>query len=94
MGAHPRVCGENDLALCTCKKATGSSPRVRGKLALMRSTVAFFGLIPACAGKTAPGLSIRKRTKAHPRVCGENAFLIRPATKPGGSSPRVRGKHC
>ena len=50
------------------------------------------GLIPACAGKT--GLVVRdpRAGQAHPRVCGENLADELTELKPGGSSPRVRGK--
>ena len=50
--AHPRVCGEN-LTICFQRfRASGSSPRVRGKQ--LRSLVGRRRgrLIPACAGKT------------------------------------------
>ena len=32
LGAHPRACGENLIGLGSDLAATGSSPRVRGKL--------------------------------------------------------------
>ena len=51
-------------------------------------------LIPACAGKTLRKTSPTQADRAHPRVCGENAFAVLPMTMRGGSSPRVRGKLC
>ena len=50
--AHPRVCGENEDVDVNTTTAAGSSPRVRGKLALFRSSRLCRRLIPACAGKT------------------------------------------
>ena len=50
--AHPRVCGENALAAGKASAAYGSSPRVRGKLAMFLGSFSIGGLIPACAGKT------------------------------------------
>ena len=50
--AHPRVCGENTVALRAMLPASGSSPRVRGKPPLTRERPREAGLIPACAGKT------------------------------------------
>ena len=52
--AHPRVCGENRLALRKEINTNGSSPRVRGKPSPSRVFKEIGGLIPACAGKTRP----------------------------------------
>ena len=90
--AHPRVCGENFLAYFQEMRPDGSSPRVRGKLEHCLQAVHRFGLIPACAGKTAPRWSRWRRWRAHPRVCGENDFDAWLDTVVDGSSPRVRGK--
>ena len=90
--AHPRVCGENAWAPWSLSVAVGSSPRVRGKPAdpgLRRGSP---GLIPACAGKTAPQSPTRCATGAHPRVCGENSRMCLRNISSMGSSPRVRGK--
>ena len=70
----------------------GSSPRVRGKLAVTMGWGACDGLIPARAGKTSRRSCPPSRTWAHPRACGENEYgMPRPAMEVG-SSPRVRGK--
>ena len=72
----------------------GSSPRVRGKRIFDGPVLRRPGLIPACAGKTR-GYGCRfRRSRAHPRVCGENNNGY---PQPGdilGSSPCVRGKHA
>ena len=68
---HPRVCGEQPE---TCKPPTtplGSSPRVRGTATLDAAASAFLGIIPACAGNSAPSLQNRFAPRDHPRVCGE-----------------------
>ena len=90
--AHPRVCGENLSGVGGRVHASGSSPRVRGKLWTHVLAPCSVRLIPACAGKTRPRARRLRRTQAHPRVCGENA--LRSTNLPGvpGSSPRVRGK--
>ena len=90
--AHPRVCGENDNMPMRRITDWGSSPRVRGKLRAPICSLKPFGLIPACAGKTA-----RRRPRgcggwAHPRVCGENCPCRPLSDAERGSSPRVRGK--
>ena len=70
----------------------GSSPRVRGKPMTWPHFATFFGLIPACAGKTLIGDGRANDGEAHPRVCGENTFSAVHGEHPHGSSPRVRGK--
>ena len=70
--AHPRVCGENDGFDIGHGSGSGSSPRVRGKHALLAMPSGDVGLIPACAGKTAVLHGPRELLAAHPRVCGEN----------------------
>ena len=90
--AHPRVCGENQTSSSTTALATGSSPRVRGKLIPRRGKHHVHGLIPACAGKTRRPDRRHPVPWAHPRVCGENPCDPRPFRERRGSSPRVRGK--
>ena len=91
-GAHPRVCGENAVAVRARVDGRGSSPRVRGKPIRHRPPPARRRLIPACAGKTVNGSTITFPSGAHPRVCGENAHLSSFCRPGRGSSPRVRGK--
>ena len=50
--AHPRVGGENRLAILQPFQYTGSSPRGRGKLVILPFLVVSHRLIPAWAGKT------------------------------------------
>ena len=90
--AHPRVCGENQQPASTNRQQAGSSPRVRGKLDAVAKKLEITGLIPACAGKTPFQIGPTDAEKAHPRVCGENAFSENALADGGGSSPRVRGK--
>ena len=90
--AHPRVCGENSRLRNRTGLGRGSSPRVRGKQPVRRIRGSRAGLIPACAGKTAPRQSPPTMNWAHPRVCGENTKTSCFNLFTGGSSPRVRGK--
>ena len=56
--AHPRACGENATVSAAARLASGSSPRVRGKLISYIITTLVARLIPARAGKRelqAPG---------------------------------------
>ena len=49
---HPRVCGENFLAIKHFFGGDGSPPRVRGKLVLFWQGCFPERITPACAGKT------------------------------------------
>ena len=91
-GAHPRVGGENARNACPSSSTRGSSPRGRGKPKAPKTVKFTVRLIPAWAGKTSPQTTRRSRTRAHPRVGGENLIggcLVAPGA---GSSPRGRGK--
>ncbi|ERH32731.1 hypothetical protein HMPREF1550_00919 [Actinomyces sp. oral taxon 877 str. F0543] len=92
VGAHPRACGENDIAGCSPPALQGSSPRVRGKPHRRPARGPAHRLIPARAGKTARWRSRSCWWGAHPRACGENAPLHLKPSEIQGSSPRVRGK--
>ena len=91
-GAHPRAGGENQTNGNTGGGELGSSPRGRGK----RSPGARVGitprLIPARAGKTMPSRHASRLIWAHPRAGGENRRAQTAIRRPGGSSPRGRGK--
>ena len=90
--AHPRACGENGGARRVLFRGEGSSPRVRGKREARDVPRRRFRLIPARAGKTLRSTTTSCPTAAHPRACGENGGRGRLGLRPGGSSPRVRGK--
>ena len=90
--AHPRACGENSSWRRRSAAAWGSSPRVRGKLAVTVRAASAARLIPARAGKTSARRSTSRATRAHPRACGENATSPADHAQGHGSSPRVRGK--
>ena len=49
---HPRVCGENPGTPRPVSKPSGTSPRMRGKLAHNKKGERLCGNIPAYAGKT------------------------------------------
>ena len=90
--AHPRACGENNIAIWSITRTGGSSPRVRGKRATARSRLCPPRLIPARAGKTWSGSARSSSPRAHPRACGENLPCSTTQAACRGSSPRVRGK--
>ena len=88
---HPRVCGEargvRELILAT----NGPSPRVRGSPDSRDSTHAWWGSIPACAGKPSDKTGVRFTYRVHPRVCGEAPHVGALGSPVRGPSPRVRG---
>ena len=72
-GDHPRVCGEKSKRVNSTKRIEGSPPRVRGKAGLPFSSCSKIGITPACAGKSTAGVPVRRRSRDHPRVCGEKS---------------------
>ena len=89
---HPRVCGENSSDKSIMIFDAGSPPRVRGKRRKRPRFAARCRITPACAGKTSHRATANSICKDHPRVCGENGFLVVAAHGSNGSPPRVRGK--
>ena len=89
---HPRACGANVLTLHLHHAASGSSPRMRGKLTLTSSMVMLMRIIPAHAGQTDPWCIHRRCSPDHPRACGANISLMTGMSIRNGSSPRMRGK--
>ena len=69
----------------------GSSPRVRGTLPIQWLRVVACRIIPACAGNTTGANTATRRTRDHPRVCGEHRIGLMLFNAYQGSSPRVRG---
>ena len=51
---HPRVCGEKIDHMAQYGPVLGSPPRMRGKVAVVRSKLKRAGITPAYAGKRAP----------------------------------------
>ena len=86
------ACAGNTCGM-TCIRATvlGSSPRVRGTRSIPRRSWYISGIIPACAGNTAHRRRSERKTRDHPRVCGEHSVLVVEKVFRWGSSPRVRG---
>ena len=88
---HPRVCGEQGVALRMSWTVSGSSPRVRGTVDATGDRGLEGRFIPACAGNSADFDYYTTVSPVHPRVCGEQICSIVIVTVGDGSSPRVRG---
>ena len=89
---HPRICGENLFGHRMDDPEMGSPPRMRGELAGDGDGVARRRITPAYAGRTHPRWRGGQLKSDHPRVCGENFCGPRPARRPIGSPPRMRGE--
>ena len=72
--------------------AFGRSPRIRGKHNVFLNFFYYNRSIPAYTGKTRLNPRQLRFLKVDPRVYGENQGIFRPATRPAGRSPRIRGK--
>ena len=90
-GDHPRVCGEHYMSFLSERMGAGSSPRMRGTLALRGGLSKLFGIIPAYAGNTLSFCFIASWVRDHPRVCGEHLQRPDRTRTETGSSPRMRG---
>ena len=88
---HPRVCGEHDSKHGCMYIWQGSSPRMRGALYVATFMIVFPGIIPAYAGSTQRPPMNPRRSRDHPRVCGEHISHCRKTPRQRGSSPRMRG---
>ena len=89
---HPRVCGEKVICSSQVTTASGSPPRMRGKVAPDGALIAGRGITPAYAGKSCRSCPRRRRTRDHPRVCGEKYQRAALVSSCPGSPPRMRGK--
>ena len=69
---HPRACGENTDFSTPKKSASGSPPRMRGKLLCIDEVFELVRITPAHAGKTVLLTFTLLPAPDHPRACGEN----------------------
>ena len=90
---HPRACGENASNAINSAVGFGSPPRMRGKPSHLLFSSRSRRITPAHAGKTGGSVRSCLSISDHPRACGENFFIKRLTFFPGGSPPRMRGKH-
>ena len=89
---YPRVCGGNHLRSGGPYRASGLSPRVRGKPTPPPRHPGTGRSIPACAGETTTRPAYGPAFSVYPRVCGGNRSPPDKSTTTRGLSPRVRGK--
>ena len=88
----PACAGNTHDAQAFSQAAVGSSPRVRGTLAVGRGGCRHARFIPACAGNTSSSwVSSRCAAGSSPRVRGTPQVAVTAIGLWNGSSPRVRG---
>ena len=75
-GDHPRACGEHGAWNSVHAAFVGSSPRMRGTLAIYAHNPWCSGIIPAHAGNTYSPARDGLRVGDHPRACGEHSWLV------------------
>ena len=92
-GDHPRGCGEHSTVTAPLGFPSGSSPRMRGALAVDPGARLLHGIIPADAGSTLCPIGVMSSTPDHPRGCGEHPVQGKGDDRRAGSSPRMRGAH-
>ncbi len=89
---HPRMCGKKCFPLTYFYLNTGSPPHVREKATSLFSQTSYFGITPACAGKSRLPHDLDWYVRDHPRMCGKKIALVRSAKGWWGSPPHVREK--
>ena len=73
---HPRGCGENSFEGASLQSASGSPPRMRGKLICVMPCSTVDRITPADAGKTTRTPRRDGMGRDHPRGCGENRSVV------------------
>ncbi len=91
--AHPRSRGADTGVLLHVRTDQGSSPLARGGLFAYCSVFIVGRLIPARAGRTCGGSTVRLAARAHPRSRGADVICEPPNGAQVGSSPLARGGH-
>ena len=92
IGDHPRLRGENHLEGIPATEQEGSPPLARGKQYISIRQCNPSRITPACAGKTVWNVTRKMVNRDHPRLRGENPWIIQ---KPGitvGITPACAGK--
>ena len=90
-GIIPAYAGNTQNGDQEIRNGNGSSPHMRGTLALRRRLCKLFGIIPAYAGNTRQAAWSADWTGDHPRICGEHSYPAASTAFIAGSSPHMRG---
>ena len=88
---HPRLRGEHVYVAVARRTVVGSSPPARGAPEANANAADAGGIIPACAGSTAPIGPAPSCRGDHPRLRGEHVTATSRYQGSAGSSPPARG---
>ena len=88
---HPRIRGVHSGTLPVPPMSLGSSPHTRGALGREVSLMARKRIIPAYAGCTENGATVRSGWTDHPRIRGVHCVMPTLSANCQGSSPHTRG---
>ena len=88
---HPRIRGEHSCSIVLSYVVVGSSPHTRGARRFPCCLAFQFRIIPAYAGSTPSGTSLRETSRDHPRIRGEHSNAALYGRSWSGSSPHTRG---
>ena len=89
---HPRVCGEKPRFCTYLHALKGSPPRMRGKVWRYFYYRGYHRITPAYAGKRRSLTPRLRRSRDHPRVCGEKPKKRAERVEPLGITPAYAGK--
>ena len=89
---HPRLCGEKAPHRAGKTVLLGSPPPMRGKEPQNVTSIKFYRITPAYAGKSISQWHRPYVCKDHPRLCGEKYQIGAFFASPLGSPPPMRGK--
>ncbi len=86
------MCGKNSALLGKVADATGSPPRVREELFYEPFCERYYGITPACAGRTHKICKVKFNDRDHPRVCGKNIKGAKQTEIAPGITPACAGR--
>ena len=86
------MCGKNHKTAIKTVGSLGSPPRVREKLLLVVSHTTFFGITPACAGKTSIPVHYDMGDRGSPPRVREKRKFVRQRIRQDGITPACAGK--
>ena len=89
---HPRIRGENDRVIAVQDEPQETSPHTRGERQHHPRTSRPAGNIPAYAGRTKTAICLDGCGGKHPRIRGENFWVLVREVEHLETSPHTRGE--
>ena len=88
---HPRLRGEQILPIRRGNVIQGSPPLARGTEYCTPVSVSTYRITPACAGNSRKPTAATYPVRDHPRLRGEQCFVLHLPARTEGSPPLARG---